>query len=74
MEQLDKLRIEAESAYRNGEYAFRSCWDCNAAHEYLKEVDYLIECFGCGRYLFKGVDITIYPEGAEIPYQDTPID
>lgn len=62
---INKLRIEAEKAFRDGNYAFRSCWECNEAHEHLKEADYLIECFGCGKYFFKGVDITIYPDTEE---------
>jgi len=34
-----------------GEPAFRSCWECNAAHEHLKKVNMLHVCImGCGRY------------------------
>jgi PHP family Zn ribbon phosphoesterase len=65
MTDINKLRAEAEKAFRDGDYAFRSCWMCNQAHEHLKEVDYMIECFECGRYYFKGVDITIYPDTGE---------
>jgi len=33
-----------------GEPAFRSCWECNLAHEDLKKVNTLHMCFACGRY------------------------
>lgn len=33
-----------------GEPALRSCWECNAAHEHLKKVNFLHICFQCGRY------------------------
>lgn len=32
-----------------GEPALRSCWECNAAHEHLKKVNTLHQCFECGR-------------------------
>lgn len=40
-------RVETEK----GEPAFRSCWECNGAHEHLKKVNTLHVCLaGCGRY------------------------
>ena len=39
----------------------RSCFECNPAHFHLIDMDYL-NCFECGRYFRKGVDITIYED------------
>lgn len=33
--------------------SWRSCWECNGAHEYLKQAKGLFWCFICGR-IFKG--------------------
>ena len=33
-----------------GEPSMRSCWECNEAHEHLKEVNMLHTCFGCGKW------------------------
>jgi hypothetical protein len=41
-----------------GSYAMRSCWNCNEAHEHLKDRAYPISCPWCGHWYFKGVDIT----------------
>ena len=41
-------------------YALRSCWNCNEAHEHLKERDYPILCFECGKWYFKGTCITAW--------------
>ncbi len=38
----------------DGEPAFRSCWECNGAHEHLRDVSYLHLCFMCGRYWIFG--------------------
>lgn len=38
--------------------AFRSCWNCNGAHEHLKTADFVFVCFACGHYFFKGLDLT----------------
>lgn len=40
-------------------YAMRSCWNCNAAHDHLRDAEYPINCFECGRWFFAGTDITI---------------
>jgi hypothetical protein len=57
---IDVLRIEARELVNQDmdNLAMRSCWDCNPAHEHLKEVDYVITCFDCGRFFYKGIDIT----------------
>lgn len=39
------------------DYALRSCWKCNGAHEHLKKAE-LLNCFVCGRWYYKGIDIT----------------
>jgi ribosomal protein S27E len=39
-------------------FAWRSCWKCNGAHNHLKKADVPINCFGCGRWYYKGIDIT----------------
>jgi PHP family Zn ribbon phosphoesterase len=40
-------------------WSMRSCWNCNLAHEHLKQAEYPIRCFDCGHWYYKGVDITI---------------
>lgn len=57
---LQKLREEAKKLMKKdiSNLALRSCWNCNGAHEHLKDVDYVIRCFQCGRIYFKGQDIT----------------
>jgi len=37
-----------------GEPVFRSCWECNSAHEYLKNRSSLHKCFSCGRWWVLG--------------------
>ncbi len=37
-----------------GEPGFRSCWNCNSLHEYLKNKTYLHVCFLCDRYWIHG--------------------
>ena len=41
-----------------GNYAMRSCWKCNSALEHLKKAEYVIMCFGCGHWFYKGKDLT----------------
>lgn len=36
--------------FEEGEPAFRSCWECNSAHEHLKKVNSLHNCFSCNRF------------------------
>jgi len=53
-QELQQLREEA----RTKEVCLRSCWNCNPAHEGLKKASYVICCFDCGGYFYKGVEIT----------------
>lgn len=57
----EEARAKANQWMRdnNNALAFRSCWNCNSGHEHLRNADYVIWCFECGRYFFGGVDITI---------------
>lgn len=48
---------EFEERKKDGEPVMRSCWECNPAHEHLKERDYLIWCFLCGKLYFKGEEL-----------------
>ncbi len=34
--------------------AMRSCWDCNGAHEHLKNATGVFYCFSCGRCFANG--------------------
>ena len=52
---LTDLHQEAEEKT----VVLRSCWNCNAAHEYMRTWDdVVICCFECGHYYFKGQDLT----------------
>ena len=53
-EDLQKLRKEAKTK----QTWLYSCWEYNLAHEHLKKADYVICCFECGNYFYKGVKIT----------------
>ena len=59
---IEELRKEAIAKIKENEdyLCFRSCWNCNGAHEHLKEADFVISCYECGKYYFKGIDITNY--------------
>ena len=36
----------------------RSCWNCNGAHEHLKQATYVVWCVaGCGNYYYKGIQL-----------------
>jgi hypothetical protein len=37
-----------------GEPVWRSCWECNSAHEHLEDTNLLHWCFNCGRYWIFG--------------------
>ena len=37
----------------------RSCWECNGAHLHLIDMPNM-NCFSCGRFYHKGIDITDY--------------
>ena len=55
--ELEKMRKDS----KKGEWMAlgRSCWECNKAHCHLIDLPN-INCFACGRFYHKGVDITIY--------------
>lgn len=57
---IEKTRKEATEILKKDKtsFAWRSCWNCNGAHEHLKECDYVINCFNCGHWYYKGIDIT----------------
>lgn len=38
-------------------YIIRSCWECNNAHEHLKDAE-LLNCLWCGNWYYKGIKIT----------------
>ena len=56
-ELIEEMREDS----KNGEWMAlgRSCWECNAAHVRLINMPNM-NCFVCGRYYHKGVDITNY--------------
>lgn len=39
-----------------GTYGIRSCWECNPAHEHLKQAEYIVACPWCGKAYLKGVE------------------
>jgi len=45
---------KAMELQKAGDFAMRSCWECNPAHEYLKTVGGLFTCFECGRWYMNG--------------------
>jgi hypothetical protein len=47
------------------EVMMRSCWECNSAHERLKNVDYVIGCVECGRIYYHGVEVKIEKKNLE---------
>lgn len=65
-ERVQQLRDEGALLVEKGKLAFRSCWLCNSSHAHLIEwTAGVINCFACGRWFFKGVDITIPAEEEE---------
>jgi hypothetical protein len=72
IKKIDELRKEAKALIKKtkGEcVAMRSCWNCNAAHEYFKRGkwgDWVLWCFECGKFYFKRKDITIHKEYARL--------
>jgi hypothetical protein len=58
---VEQLRGEAKKLLDEhgvSMYALRSCWNCNPAHEHLKQAEYVLRCIGCGHVFFRGEDIT----------------
>lgn len=47
--------------------AMRTCWVCNAAHIHMIDQtdEFVLNCFGCGRWYFQKTDITIYTEESD---------
>lgn len=43
-----------------GDFALRSCWNCNSAHNHLKKANYIICCFDCGIFYYKGKPVIEY--------------
>ncbi len=61
--ELEKLRKEAREIIQADKtaIAMRSCWNCNSAHKHFLIGDWgkwVLYCFECGHYFYKGVDIT----------------
>ena len=54
---VEEARIKAKEMAKSGTWQLRSCWNCNPAHEHLKDYG-LINCFDCGRWYYMGIDIT----------------
>jgi uncharacterized protein with PIN domain len=50
---IEEARKEAEGKI----WHFRSCWNCNGAHEHLKNADYIVVCFNCDSMYWKGVQL-----------------
>lgn len=57
---MKSLREQAKAKIRkdHNNVTFRSCWNCNPAHEHLKESPFVINCIECGHWYYKGEDIT----------------
>ncbi len=66
MNKVDRLRLEAQTILdaEPANYALRSCWHCNSAHEHLRQSEGVLLCFDCGHWYYKGVDLT---EAAPLP-------
>jgi hypothetical protein len=58
--EMEEARKEAEKILEKdrADFALRSCWNCNAVHEGLKEAGYIISCFECGHWFFKGQQLS----------------
>ena len=54
---VEESRIIAKKLIKAGKFEMRSCWNCNGAHEHLKNHE-LFTCFNCGRWFYKGIDVT----------------
>jgi len=66
---LEEARKKAKAYMKkhpDDEYAFRSCWNCNGAHEHLKDAKYPILCNTCAHWFWNGVDITIFDEEKKV--------
>lgn len=55
---LAEYRERARVLLAEHKVTFRSCWECNSAHEHLKEgEDVVLLCFGCGNYYLGAVKL-----------------
>lgn len=55
----EALRARAKASWNKlGGPSIRSCWNCNAAHEHLKESPFVVLCFTCRKFYFEGQDVT----------------
>lgn len=59
VEQARNLAKKYMKEHADNPAALRSCWECNSAHEHLKTLDIPLNCFDCGKWFYKGIDITI---------------
>ena len=62
---INQLRDEAWKLLKKTKWEcffLRSCWKCNSAHEHFKNGkwgDWVLQCFSCGHWYYKGKDITL---------------
>lgn len=49
-----KFKFESE----HNELHMRSCWECNSAHDHLRESSYFHWCFECGKLWCLGWDFS----------------
>ena len=57
---VEQARAEAIAildARDESKIQLRTCWNCNASHEYLKGSSLLIKCFACGCWYFMGFHV-----------------
>lgn len=59
VEQARDLAEKYMNEHADKPFSFRSCWECNYAHEHLKTLDSPLNCFDCGKWFYKGIDISI---------------
>lgn len=55
---------EIDQARESFTMAFRSCWECNAAHERFLDgpEGHSFMCHACGRYFSNGIDVGDYSD------------
>lgn len=64
----EALRQEAQPLIDADKVVSRTCWICNEAHAWMKQRDdVVINCFACGRWLYKGHDLTIWDDQSPEP-------
>ena len=58
---VEKARKKADEWFEKNpkeQPEMRSCWKCNGAHDHLKQREWPLVCFSCGKWYYKGIDIT----------------